>query len=195
MKIIEDENGNQLTYYSAEEVQATALQEAERIKAEYEAKIAEKDEHLKTKTNEFLQGKAAQEAKDIERDGKVAEAQRLAEEARAKAVEIESKRTESLKKIAMKQFVGNDDELTAKFEESWNLINLEINGDDDISKKAEMVASLIGINNSNIMGGAGIAMSGGIAPKVSPTEKAKSDADYSQFKSAFGLDEFIPKSE
>ena len=96
----------------------------------------------------------------------------------------------------MKKFVGEDTELIAKFEESWSMINLDIKDDGDVAKKAEMVANMIGLNQMfNNLDNMPMSGAGSFAPKVSAVEKQKSEAEYSRFKSALGLDEFLPKKE
>lgn len=188
-KTIEDDNGNEVVVFTQEELDAQSAA----IKAEYEAKLIEKDTHLKTKTDEFIKGKQSQELKDIERDAAIAEAKRLAAEAGEKATQAEIRRQNAIKEVAMKKFTGDDTELRAKFEESWNLVNLEIKDDADIAKKAELVANMSGLNSAPQMNNLGaMSMSSGYAPKVSAVEKEKQDAEYNNFKSSLGLDEFLP---
>lgn len=188
-KTIEDDNGNEVVVFTQEELDAQSAA----IKAEYEAKLIEKDTHLKTKTDEFIKGKQSQELKDIERDAAIAEAKRLAAEAGEKATQAEIRRQNAIKEVAMKKFTGDDTELRAKFEESWNLVNLEIKDDADIAKKAELVANMSGLNSAPQMNNLGaMSMSGGYAPKVSAVEKEKQDAEYNNFKSLLSLDEFLP---
>lgn len=185
-----DENGNEVTgFISAEEV---AAKEAA-LKAEYEAKLADKEQHLKDKTDEFMKGKTAQELKDLERDQKIAEATQKADQAAQKAIEAEEKRINALKRVAMEQYVGKDPELAAKFEESWNMVNLEIKSDDDIYKRAEMTASLAGLNNSTSIGFASMPFHGGVPPQLNEKEKQIKEADHNKFMSMTGLTDFIPK--
>ncbi len=193
---IENDQGVEIEVYTQDEIAVhVAAKEAE-LKADFDAKMAEKDSHIKTKLDEFQQGKTAQELKDAERDAAIADARKIAEEAKLNATTAEQRRQDSLKNIAMKKFVGDDSELVAKFEESWTIINLEIKDDSDIAKKAEMVANMIGLNNtSNNLGNMPMGGGGGFAPKVSAVEKQKSDAEYNKFKSMLGLDEFLPPVE
>jgi hypothetical protein len=187
-KTIEDDQGNEVVVFTQEELDAQSAT----IKAEYEAKLLEQANHLKTKTEEFVKGKQSQELKDIERDNAIAEAKRLAAEAGEKATQAEMRRQNAIKEVAMKKFTGDDAELRAKFEESWNLVNLEIKDDADIAKKAELVANMSGLNSAPQMNMGAMSMSSGYAPKVSAVEKEKQDAEYNNFKSSLGLDEFLP---
>ncbi len=186
----EDKDGNEVEGFTAEEVKPRE----DAIKAEYEGKLKDKDTHVNTKLDEFAKAKLIQDAKDAERDAKIGDAALKAEAAEKRAIEAEVRRQNSLKEVAMKQYVGDSPELKAKFEESWALINLEIKDDSDISKKAEMVANMVGLNNTSNMSG-GMPMSGGYAPAPSAADKARKDADHSTFKDALGLGDFIPKQE
>jgi len=187
-KTIEDDQGNEVVVFTQEELDA----QSSAMKAEYEAKLLEQANHLKTKTEEFVKGKQSQELKDIERDNAIAEAKRLAAEAGEKANNAEMRRQNAIKEVAMKKFTGDDAELQSKFEESWNLVNLEIKDDADIVKKAELVANMSGLNSAPQMNMGSMSMSGGYAPKVSAVEKEKQDAEYNNFKNSLGLDEFLP---
>ena len=188
--LIENEKGEEITVFTAEEKAAAEAA----IKAEYEAKLVDKDNHLKSKLDEFSKGKTASELKDAERDAAVAEAKKIAEEAKASVTNSEEKRQNTLKEVAMKKYVGNNPELKAKFDESWSLINLEIKDDSDVTRKAELVANMLGYNNQSNLGS--MSMGGGYAPAVSSVEKEKSDADHQKFMDALpGMDSFIPKSK
>lgn len=194
--IIKDDAGNDVTVFTAEEVEAAKKAEADRIQAEADAKIAENEKHLKEKTDEFLKGKTAQELKDIERDRKIEEARLAAEAANKTAAEAEARRISSIKKSSMEQFVGNDPELTAKFEEAWGLVNLEIKEDSDIARKAEMVANMIGLNQTPPgMVGMPMGGGGGSAPRLNEQEKKNKEAEHTKFVDALGMGDFIPKTE
>lgn len=185
MKVQNDE-GVEMDVFTTDEM--TARETA--IKAEYEAKLLDKDAHVQKKLDEFQQGKTAQELKDAERDTKIEEARKLAEDATLRATTAEERRLAALKDIAMKRYVGDDAELKAKFEESWNIVNLEIKDDSDVVRKAELVANMAGINQSAIgLGNMPMGAGGGFAPKVSAVEKEKKEAEYSKFKSQLGLED------
>ena len=189
---VTDDQGVEIEAFTAEDV---AAKEAE-IKSQYEAQLADKDKHLKEKTDEFLKGKSAQELKEIERDNAIAEANQKAEEARSLAAGSETKRMDALKAIARKQYTGDNPELISKFDESWNLINMDIKEDTDISKRAELAANMSGLNSTGgSFGSVGISMGGGIAPQVSPANQAKSKEDHDKFKNYLGLNDFIPKTD
>ncbi len=193
---IENDQGVEMEVFTQDEIATQIAAKEAELKADFEKQMADKDNHLKTKLDEFQQGKTAQELKDTERDTAIAEARKIAEEAKTNAQNAEQRRLDSLKGIAMRKFVGDDAELVTKFEESWAIVNLEIKDDSDIAKKAELVANMIGVNQSNqTLGSMPMGGGGGFAPKVSAVEKAKGDAEYSKFKSVLGLDEFIPKTE
>lgn len=186
-----DENGNEVEGFTAEEMAA----KEKAVKDEYEAKLKDKDTHVNTKLDEFAKAKAIQDAKDAERDAKIAAAQTAAETATAAATTSETKRLAAIKENAMKKFTGDNAELRAKFDEAWQLVVVEIKDDTDIFKKAEMVANMAGLNQGPVNYGE-VDLSGGRAPNLSPAEKQKKDADHAQFMNAIpGLNDFIPKPE
>lgn len=186
-KIVVDDDGKEETVYTQAEMDA--------IKADADAKLKDKDTHFSGKLDEFAKAKAIQDAKDTERDAKAAEIKATADAALAKAAESEGKHLLSLKNAAMKKYTGEDPTLKAKFDESWALVNLEIKDDEDVLKKAEMVANMAGLNNAPDVFAGDFSMSGGHAPTLSAAEKEKKSAEHNQFKSALGLEDFIIKPE
>lgn len=189
--VVDEESGKEEIMYSAEELEAAKNAEIDRLKTEHEKALLDKDEHVKKKLEEFNQGKSAQELKDIERDRKIEEANRIASEATEGLKTAEGRRINSLKEIAREKFTGNDPELNKKFEESWGLVNLEIKEDADIVRKAELVANMSGLNNNGDDGMGGMPMNGGYAPNFKREDTEKSKADHDTFKKALGLDSFI----
>lgn len=198
-----EETGVEEVLYSQAELDAMKAEADAKIAATEKAaadKAAADEAHYKGKIDEFTRGKTSQEQKDAERDAKIAEAKAVADAANARSVEAEQKRLDAIKAIARSQYVGDNAELIAKFEESWPLISLEIKSDEDIAKKAGMVASLIGVNNQSPYGGAGggMPMSGGsgFAPAPSTAKKAALEAEHQNFMDALpGMNDFIPKPE
>ena len=189
-KVVEDENGKEMTMFSQEELEAAKKAEEERLKTEYEAKLAEKDQHVKTKLEEFTKGKTAQELKEIETEKKIEEAKRIAEEASGRILASESRRIETLKRVAMEKFTGNNQELTKKFEDAWGLVNLEIKDDADVARKAELVANMTGLNFSDQNFGS-MSLGGAKIPNFSREDTKEKEASYNQFKDTLGLDNFI----
>lgn len=197
-KIVNEETGQEEVVYTQAEldvIKADADKKMADAEAAATAKIKENEDHLKQKTDEFLKGKNAQELKDIERDKKIEEAKAAADAAGAKAVEAEQKRQDAVRASIVRQYVGEDPKLKERFEESWKMVNLEIKTDDDILKKAELAANMAGLNGTGMSSAGGMPMSGGFAPNMKPADKEKKEAEYSTFKNAFGLNEFIPKKE
>lgn len=191
---VENDKGEEIEVHTTADLEAAKAAEAERVKAEYEAKLLDKDNHMKQKLDEFQQGKSSQELKDQERDAAIADAKKVADEANLRVANSEQRRLDALKNIAMNKYVGDSAELKAKFDESWNLVNLDIKEDSDISKKAELVANMIGLNQTSVgLGNMPMGGGGSFAPKVSAVEKEKQDAEYEKFKGAFGLS--VPKIE
>jgi len=192
-KVVENEEGKEETLFTAEDIEAAKKAEADRLQADFDAKMLEKDEHQKKKLAEFETGKTAQELKDIERDKEVAEAKRIAEEAVGKVTESEGKRQNTIKEAARIRFTGGDAELDKKFEESWALINVEIKEDADIYKRAELAANLAGLNGGGTNEG-GMQMSGGYAPSFVKKDETLKEADHQTFNSELGLDKFLEET-
>lgn len=196
IKVVNEE-GVEITAYTEQEIVDREAAKEASVKAEYEAKLLEKDNHLKTKLDEFMKGKNSQEQKDVERDAAIAEAKRIADEASSRATNAEERRQNAIKESFVYQIVGDNPELRAKIEESWNLINIEIKEDTDIKKRVDLAASMSGISNNSeaIFTYGGASMGGGMAPQVKESDKQKKQEEYDRFRSALGLDDFIGKKE
>jgi hypothetical protein len=181
-RTIINDDGNEEVVYTQEELEQ---QKAEAIKA-LEEQLADKEAHLKEKLDQF---KKATGGAELEKEEAVAKAQLEAEQARAlaeqanKAIEeANNARQEAAKKYYMKSFVGENVELLAKLEESYQMINLATATEEDIKRRVEMSASLAGINTFQ----APTAPFSGAGYAPTPTSSQAKD-DYEKFKGELGI--------
>jgi len=188
--IVNEETGVEEVVYTQAEIDAQIAAK----EAEFNAKLADKDTHVKGKLDEFEKGKQAQALKDAERDGKISEAERIAREASEKATLAEQKRVDAIKNMIKKNYTGGDADLTAKFDEAWELVNIDIKEDADIEKRAAATAKLAGLDSNPDFSAGGMPMGGGYAPNFVKKNDEKSKEEHSKFESVLGLDKFIEES-
>lgn len=194
IKVVDPDTSAETEAFTAEEF-AAKTKEIEDAAAK---KIADNEEHMKQKLNEFQQGKTAteleKEAEKAKTASEIAEARRIANEAAATVASSEARRLETLKKVAMEKFVGTDPELVKKFEESWALVNFDTKEEADFLKKAEMVANMIGMNSAPNMGAGGMSFGGAHAPGFQPAKKEMDSAAHQTFRDALpGMNDFLAK--
>lgn len=154
-------------------------------KAELDAQLKDKDDHHAKKLDEFQQGKTAQELKDIERDQKVEEAKKIAEDAMAKLGEAENRRIGTVKNFIAGQYVGEDADLRKKLDDSFDLISagrvakgLDIASETSIKDIFADAARMAGITTP---AAPSFPMYGGGAPNFTPPAGTVSDNDHAQF--------------
>lgn len=199
-KVIEDDAGNDVTVYTAEELEAAKTQ----VATEYQGKLAEKDEHVKKKLDEFIQGKksveqlaAEQEAREKATDEKISAANALAQQAVEKAEFEKTARLTALRDYLFERYGGSDPEVKKKLMEGWDLANVPMDNEDNIKKRVQVAASIAGVSGDT--GGSasmyGPPMSGGYAPDFTQKKETLSEAEHEAFKKEFGLDSFIPKQQ
>jgi len=195
--IIQDDNGNDIEVFTAEEVaakaQADAQAAADAIKAELEAKhqaeLAEKDTHLKSKLDEFVKGKKNVDSKEEELNTKMEEIKRIAEEANQKVTQAEIKKNETIKEFWISQTVGSDADLTAKLKAAYDMVNMEVADEKDIATRVKLAANMIGISS---METPSFGISGGVAPQFPSAAETKSKIDDETFRKELGLE--LPKA-
>jgi hypothetical protein len=194
-----DETESNEDVISRAEHEAQVKAESERLKEEYEGKLADKDKYVKEKLNEFIQGKKGLSEKEKEllreKEG-ISEKEREWEE-RLKAIEEKAnlatekvseerqRRYDSLKEHIFEQYGGRDPELKKKLDAEWDLINIEVTSDEDVKRRAMKAAQ-----NAGLSGGSNkvfTGFSGSYVPEDKTGEKKK-DENYTQFKQAIGVD-------
>jgi len=204
--LITDAEGNEIEVMTAEDVAAQVTAEAERVKAESEealakiqeehtAALAAKDEHIAGKLNEFIAGKKGVKEKEEEltekeqaAQDKLDEALRIAQEANDRVTKSEQTKNDTLKKHWIAQAVGTDEDLIAKIEANYDLLNIDIKEDGDIARRVQLAVNMVpGLEITNIpdvsFGGAG----GGMAPQFNSKEENEKAADYNEWVEELGL--------
>jgi hypothetical protein len=186
-KLITDDNGDEIEVFTAEEAQA----QAEKVKAEYEAKLAEKDAHVKEKLDQFQKAKGGIDLEKEEIMKKLeletSQAKQLAEQANLAIAQANKAREDMVKEYWIKSVVGEDADAIAKINSNFEMINLEIKSEEDIKRKVEMATNMAGINKINVPHSPFIG--GGYAPN--PAKDPKNNADYQQFLKDTGLDNML----
>jgi len=198
-KIIEDDNGNELTVYTAEELAS----ERSKVEEEYKGKLAEKDEHVKKKLDEFMQGKksveqlsAEAEAKQKEVDAKIDGANKLAQDAIAKADAERQARLFAIRDYMFEQYGSTDPEVKKKLLEGWDLANVPMDNEENIKRRVQVAASIAGVNGQVAVNPVyGAPFSVGYAPQFNQKKEGVSDAEHELFKQELGLGNFIPKNK
>ncbi len=169
--------------------------------AELDAQLAEKDAHVDKKLKEFETGKTAQELKDIEREKAVADAKKIAEDAKALAEGTISSHRKSVVDFLAEQYVGTDKEMRTKLDDALKIVEagrsangLDIKEDSSIKEMLGQAAKLAGISSPQAT--PQFPMTGGEAPRFTPQAGEVSDADHKAFMAATGyVPETPPKKE
>ena len=158
-----------------------------KIEAEVKRVSAEKDEHLKTKLDEFAKGKSASESK-------VEEALRLAKENTEKLEKVEKDAAARTFNILAKQMTGGDPTLLEKFTKTWNetLAAMPGNTEEELLEKAKAAATLSGVSDTVAISNATVhpfnqPISGGYAPMPGNNSQGSvSEAEHKAFLDEVG---------
>lgn len=165
-------------------------------KAEVDAQLKEKDDHVTEKLKEFQTGKTAQELKDIARDKIIEETKVKADEAITTANTIAENAHKKVIDFIAGQFVGEDKELRTKLDGAYEIIEagriakgLDTKGDASIKEMMLSASQMAGLSNVNI--NPTFPMTNGMAPSFGKTPNEISDAEHEQFLRETGQE--IPK--
>ena len=176
--IINDE-GNEEVVFTQAELDAQKAAEIEAIKAEYEKQLAEKDAHVKEKLDQFQKAKSSIDIEKEEINAKVAEAMRIAEEAKMSVAQSKEAELAAKKTIWVQSVAGNDPELTKKIEEAYGMLNLPATSDAEIQARVQKAVALAGITQ---MPHQNISFSGSYAPNVTAANDQGKQAEYEAWK-------------
>lgn len=165
-------------------------------KAELDAQLLEKDNHHKTKIDEFMKGKTAQELADIKRDEEIKGAKEIAEKALAKLGEVEQGRINTVKNYIAEQYVGQDADLRKKLDDAFDLISAgRLAKGLDIASEAsikEIFTQASGMSGITATASPVFPMNGGFAPNFQPAAGEVSDADHQAFLRETGYNTGTP---
>lgn len=191
-KIVENQDGAEETLYTPEEVQAEADRKAAEkeaaVKAEYEAKLAEKDEHHKKKLDEFVQGKKGIDEKEKEWNEKIETTKKTADEALTQLQQEKAARLNTVKEFMFEGYGATDPEIKKKLQEEYDLLNMPATTDEEIKARTIKAARNAGLA-SGAPSGFSVPMGGGYAPTFKRDEGLK-DSDHDSFLKETGLGDF-----
>lgn len=195
IKIVDPDTGIESEAFTADEVAA----QTKAIQDEAAKKIADNEAHMKEKLDEFQKGKTAteleKEAARAKELADAAESRRIAQEASDTVKASEARRVDALKKMAFQNIVGADPELNKKMEEAWAIINFDTKEDVDFMKKAEMAASMAGINAAPNFSG-GMSFGGAFPPGFRPVREKEAEGAYQTFRDNLpGMNDFLSKAK
>lgn len=151
VKIEDPETGEEKEYFTPEEIQAKDTELAT-AKAEVETAKAEAEKLRRVNSEQTQNFKKLNEMTEAERasySAKEIESMKRLEASEAKAQALETKfndenvsRIKTIKQKALERFHGNDDELKAKLEKNYDLINLEGNDEETILERARLANAM-----------------------------------------------------
>lgn len=166
--------------------------------AELDAQLLEKDNHVKTKLDEFQKGKTAQELKDIETLEAIKKANETAEQANKTAESVKADARGRIVNFMAEQFVGQDADLRTKLNDSFSVIEegrkakgLDIQSEVSIKEMMIQASKMSGIDGGNVVNPV-FPMGPGMAPNFAPTQETISDQDNDMFLSQVGYQKDTP---
>lgn len=194
---IKDENGEEVTYYTEEDI----AEERAKIEEDFEGKLKEKDEYIKEKLDQFVQGKkkaeetmTEAEKRDAEWQEKLEEAKKEVEQVKQMSQQERDSRLNDLKTVMFEQYGGSDEDVRKKLDEAYEIINIEATDAEGVRKRVEAAARYAGVSSdtSGSQDDGGYQVGGGFsrgrAPEFDKRSEDEKQADYSQFKSALNLE-------
>lgn len=210
-RTITDDEGNDIEVFTPEEVEAqqaakvaeieaakqAEIERLEAEKAEIEKALAEKDEHVKQKLDEFISGKKSVEQKEKTLEEQQAElAARLKEIEEKSAADLAAERNarfNSLKNFMFQQYGAQDEEIKQKLEESYDLINVDVTDEAALQRRVEAAARLAGVGSPGQKPTLYPGVGGGAAPDFSDAAKKTDEAaDLDMFQKSLGLKKYLP---
>lgn len=184
MKTILDDDGNEEIVFTQEEITAQLMEKEAAMKAEYEAKLADKDAHVKDKLYQFEQAKKSAEQLHAEAMAGVAEAKKLAEEAKMSVTQSKESELSVRKDYWVQSVAGGDADLKAKIEEAYNMLNLPAGTDKEISERVQKAVSLAGISHISTPN---LSFGGSMAPNFQAAGEQSKEAAHEAWKKEYGI--------
>lgn len=185
--IIQNENGEDVTVFTAEEVTARETAAAEKIKGEYEPKLtaAQAEEArlsglLKSRAQDFAAFRTLSEeqvAKLDEKDRIIYENQKQLKEAADQRIADAAAATKAVVANAIKAKAGDNTKLAEKMTEMYDLIGVKAETPEQIEAKVLMTLGAIGTSTPDLVASVNGFSSGSYAPPATPGNDGKSFAD------------------
>lgn len=182
--IINDE-GNEEVVFTQAEIEAQIAEKEAALKAEFEKQLAEKDAHVKEKLDQFQQAKKSVDIEKEEINSKVAEAMRMAEEAKTTVAQARESELNARKEAIIVSLTGNDPVLRKKIEDEYSILSLPASTPEEINARVTKAASMAGINSNNF--NHNLSFSGNFAPNVQASRSEQQAAEYEAWKKELGL--------
>lgn len=179
-KIIIDDNGEEMEVFTAEELAA----ERQTLTEKHAQELADKEAHVQEKLAQLKNKEGGIDNAESEAVKKAEEAKLLVEQLQSKITETEKSKQETIKNFWINQTAGGDEELIKKLTEAYELINLPINSENDISQRVSLATQLVGIKTIEIPM---TPFMNGVAPTFTPVKDSANQASYEDFKSTLGL--------
>lgn len=181
--IVNDEGEEEVVYTEAEK-QAEKDAEIEKVKADYEAKLAEKDAHVKEKLDQFQQAKKGVDTAQEEVRAMAEEAKRLAEEAKMSVAQAKEAELTTKKDFYIQSVVGGDTDLRKKIEDAYGMLNLPAATDKEIMERVQKAVTLAGISQ---MSTPSLSFGGAQAPNFQQAGEQTKEAAYNEWKKELGI--------
>lgn len=183
-KTILNDEGQEEIVFSQAEIDAQFAEKEAALKAAHEAAMAEKDAHVKEKLGQFQQATKSAEQLHEEAMAGIAEAKRIAEEAKgsvalAKESELTTKRDFYIQSIS-----GGDVDLTKKLEDAYGIINLPATNDKEILERLQKAVSIAGVTHTSTPN---LSFGGSTPPNFQPSNEATKAAAHEAWKKEFGI--------
>lgn len=181
--IVNDE-GEEVVVLTQAEVDAQMAEKEAAMKAEFEKQLAEKDAHVKEKLGQFQQATKSAEQLHAEAMAGIAEAKRIAEEAKVSVAQ--SKESELLIKrdFYIQSIAGNDPDLKKKLEDSYSLINMPATTDAEIQERLQKAITLAGVTHASSHS---MSFGGAVAPQANANSQQQRDAAHEEWKRSLNI--------
>lgn len=176
--------GEEVTVFTEEELAQQMSEKEAAIKAEYEAKLAEKDAHVKEKLNEFQQAKKGVDNAQEEVRTMAEEAKRIAEEAKLSIQQAKESELTVRKDFWIQTVTGGDPDLTKKIEDAYGMLNLPAGNDKEIAERVQKAVNLAGIGSISTPN---LSFSGSTPPNFQKANEQTKQAEYEGWKKDLGI--------
>jgi len=195
-KIIVDDQGNEETVFTAEELKAqqdaAVAAEVARVKAEHEKAMADKDAHIAEKLDQFKRAQGGAETEKENAKLAIENAQKTADEAKAAIARAEAEKIETKKDYWIKSVVGDDAELAKTIRENFDIINMPSSTDEEIKAKMQKAINMAGIG-AVAQPSSSLSFGAAMPPNIVQTESSIKEHNYNVWKNELGLQDFVPK--
>jgi len=180
-EIILDDEGNEKTVYSQEEIDA----QVQSTRDEYEKKLQEKDGHVADKLDQFKQAGKSAEKLHEEAMTAIAEAKSMAEEAKLSVQQAKDSELVTKRDFYIQTISGNDTDLTKRLEDAYAIINMPASNDKEIMERLQKAITLAGVSAPSAT--ASLSFGGSSAPSASLNSEESRNAAHLAWKEEYGI--------